>query len=70
MRKNGDLSKFEGGIVVGVVSQAGLSVLETGHLLGFSQTNISRFYREWCEREKIQVGGERPDCFELAGRQQ
>lgn len=69
MRKNGDLSKFEGGIVVGV-SQAGLSVLETGHLLGFSQTNISRFYREWYEREKIQVGGERPDCFELAGRQQ
>ena len=52
MRKKGDLSDFERGIVVGA-RQAGLSISETADLLGFSHTPFSMVYREWPEKEKI-----------------
>ncbi len=51
MGKKGDLSDFERGMVVGA-TQAGLSK-KTADLLGLSCTDISRFYREWSEQEKI-----------------
>ncbi len=50
--KKGDLSDFECGMVVGA-RRAGLSISKTADLLGFSQTTISRVYRECSEKEKI-----------------
>ena len=52
MRKNGDLSDFERGMVVGA-RQAGLSISGTADLLEFSPTTFSSVYREWSEKEKI-----------------
>ena len=64
MGKNGDLSDFERGMVVGA-RRAGLSVSETADLLGFSPTTISGFTENgpkkrkypvkmpcWCERSE------------------
>ncbi len=52
MRKKGDLSDFECGMVVRV-RRAGLSISKTADLLRFSHTTISRVYRAWSEKEKI-----------------
>jgi len=46
MGKKDDLSKFEGGMVVGA-RRAGLSISQSAQLLGFS-----RVYKEWCEEGK------------------
>jgi len=51
MGKKGDLSNFERGMVVGA-RRAGLSILQSAHLLGFSHTTISRVYKGWCENGK------------------
>lgn len=50
----GDLRDFEWLMVVGS-RRAGHCTSETGDLLGFSQTAISRFNRQWCEKRKYPV---------------
>ena len=52
MRKKGDLSYFEHGVVVGA-RRAGLRISETVDLLEFSHTTISNVYREWSKKQKI-----------------
>ncbi len=81
MGKKGDLSDFERGMVVGA-RRADLSISKTADLLPFSQTTISKVYRELSEKEKISserqlcgrkcldVRGELADCLEMIERQQ
>ena len=52
MGKNGDVSEFERGMVVGA-RRAGLSISETADLLGFIRTTNSRVYTECSEKKKI-----------------
>ncbi len=59
MRKKGDITDFDRGMVVGD-RRAGLSISKTADLLGFSRTNISSVYREWSE--KVKISSERLLC--------
>ena len=44
-------SDFDHGMIVGA-RQGGLSISQTGDLLGFSCTTLSWVWREWCEKQK------------------
>ncbi len=82
MRKKGNSSSFECGMVVGV-KRAGLSISKTADLLRFMCTTISRVYRELSEKGKISseqqlcgrkclvdARGEWADWFEMIETQQ
>ncbi len=53
MENKGNLRDFERDMVVGA-RQVGLSISETADFLGFTQTTISKFYREWSENQNFQ----------------
>ncbi len=56
MGKKNDLSDLDRGMIVGA-RRAGLSVSVTADLLGFSHSTFSRFYSEWCQKQKTSSEG-------------
>jgi len=59
MRKKGDLSNLDRGMVVGA-RWASLSISQSAQLLGFSHTTISRVYKEYFEKGK--TSSKRQSC--------